>query len=51
MAEELAAVAEREGVPDLIGRIADEREVTTVEDLLPWLEEHQHPVLEMEPMF
>jgi acetyl-CoA synthase len=51
MAEEFAAVAEREGAPDLIDRIADERSVTTVEELLPWLEEHQHPVLEMEPMF
>ncbi len=51
MAEELAVVAEREGIPDLIDRIADERNVTTVEELLPWLEEHQHPVLEMEPMF
>ena len=50
MAEELAAVAERVGVPDLIDRIADERSVTTVEELLPWLEAHHHPVMEMEPM-
>jgi acetyl-CoA synthase len=51
MAEELKAVAEREGDPDLIEKIADERHVTTVEELLAWLEEHNHPVLAMEPMF
>lgn len=47
MAEEFKAVAEREGIPDLIDRIADERYVTTVEELLPWLEEHDHPALKM----
>lgn len=51
MAEELKAVAIREGEPDLIDKIADERNVTTVEELLVWLEEHNHPVLAMEPMF
>jgi acetyl-CoA synthase len=51
MSEELKAVAEREGDPDLIEKIADERSVTTVDELLAWLEEHNHPVLAMEPMF
>ncbi|GAB4558158.1 MAG: acetyl-CoA decarbonylase/synthase complex subunit alpha/beta [Anaerolineae bacterium] len=51
MAEELKAVAEREGIPDLIDRIADERVATTVEELLPWLEEHNHPALTMPPLF
>lgn len=51
MAEELQVVADREGDPDLIEKIADERQVTTVEELLAWLEEHNHPVLAMEPMF
>jgi acetyl-CoA synthase len=51
MADELAAVAEREGDPDLINRIADERAVTTVEELLAYLEEHNHPALVMESMF
>ncbi len=51
MAEELKAVAEREGDPDLIDRIADERNVTTVEELLAWLEEHNHPALVMDPIF
>ncbi|HEY64950.1 MAG TPA: CO dehydrogenase/CO-methylating acetyl-CoA synthase complex subunit beta [Caldilineae bacterium] len=50
MAEELKAVAEREGIPDLIERIADERVATTVEELLPWLEEHDHPALKMPPL-
>lgn len=50
MAEELKAVAEREGIPDLIERIADERVATTVEELLAWLEEHDHPALTMPPL-
>ena len=50
MVEELRAVAEREGDPDLIDKIADERNVTTVEELLPWLEEHDHPALKMPPI-
>ncbi|MCJ7726613.1 MAG: CO dehydrogenase/CO-methylating acetyl-CoA synthase complex subunit beta, partial [Acidimicrobiia bacterium] len=50
MAEELKAVAEREGDPELIDRIADERSVTTVEELLPWLEENGHPALTMDPI-
>jgi len=47
MADEFAAVAEREGVPDLIDLIADERNVTTVDELVAWLKEKNHPVLEM----
>jgi len=50
MAEEFKAVAEREGIPDLIDKIADERYVTTVEELLPWLQEHDHPALKMPPL-
>ncbi len=51
MAEELNAVAIREGDPDLVDRIADERNVTSVDQLLAWLEEHNHPALVMDPMF
>jgi acetyl-CoA synthase len=47
MAAEFAAVAERAGVPDLVERIADERSVSTVEELVEWVKEKQHPVLEM----
>ncbi len=51
MAEELEAVARREGDPDLISKIGDERVATTVEELLPFLEEKGHPALTMPPMF
>lgn len=51
MKDELQVVCEREGDPDLLSRIADEREVTNVDQLMAWLEEHEHPSLAMEPMF
>jgi acetyl-CoA synthase len=47
MAQELAAVAEREGVPDLIDLIADEHDVTSVDELSEWLKRKEHPVLDM----
>ncbi|MEJ2571670.1 MAG: acetyl-CoA decarbonylase/synthase complex subunit alpha/beta [Anaerolineales bacterium] len=50
MAEELTQVAEREGDPDLIEKIADETVCTEVEALLEYLQEKGHPALEMEPM-
>jgi len=51
MADEFKAVCEREGDPDLLDKIADERQVNTVEDLLAWLESHNHPAMVMDPMF
>ncbi len=51
MADEFQAVAIREGDPDLIDKIADERNVTTVEELLAWLEQSEHPAMTMEMMF
>ncbi|MFL7891545.1 MAG: acetyl-CoA decarbonylase/synthase complex subunit alpha/beta [Anaerolineales bacterium] len=51
MADELAAAAEREGDPDLINKIADERNATSVDELLAWMEEHNHPALVMDPIF
>ena len=51
MSEEFKAVCEREGDPDFLDRIADERNVTSVDDLLAWLEAHNHPAMAMEPMF
>jgi acetyl-CoA synthase len=51
MVEEFKIVAQREGDPDLIGKIADERSVTTVDELLTWLTEHEHPAMTMESMF
>jgi len=50
MSAEFQAVAEREGFPDFIDRIADSDSVTTVEELEKWIEEKEHPVLDMEPM-
>jgi len=50
MADELQYVAEREGIPDLIDRIADGDKIATVEQLQDWVEEVHHPVLEMPPM-
>mgnify|MGYP005850689495 CR=1 FL=1 len=51
MAEELKAVAIREGDPDLLDKIADETICTDVDGLLPWLEKVGHPALTMDPMF
>jgi len=51
MADEFAAVAEREGDPDLLDKIADERSAATVDELLVFMEEHGHPALVMDPMF
>jgi acetyl-CoA synthase len=51
MADEFKVVCAREGDPDLLGKIADEKNVTTVEELLAWLEAHNHPAMAMEPMF
>jgi acetyl-CoA synthase len=51
MAEEFKAVAIREGDPDLIDKIADDKSVSTVEELLAWMEEHNHPALTMDPIF
>jgi acetyl-CoA synthase len=50
MGDELQAVAEREGVPDLIDRIADGSTVATVDELVEWVHQKDHPVLEMGPM-
>jgi CO dehydrogenase/acetyl-CoA synthase beta subunit len=51
MSDEFKAVCEREGDPDFMGKIADEKNVTSVEDLLAWLEAHNHPAMAMEAMF
>jgi len=51
MADEFKVVTQREGDPDLLEKIADERHATTVDELLVWLEEHNHPALAMAPIF
>jgi len=50
MRDEFQAVAEREGIPDLIDKIADSDSVTTVEELQEWVKSKNHPVLEMPTM-
>jgi acetyl-CoA synthase len=50
MAEQLQQVAEREGVPDLLDKIADETICTDVEELVKFLTEKGHPALEMPPI-
>ena len=51
MADEFRAVAEREGDLDLINKIADERNASTVDELLAWMEQQNHPALVMDPIF
>ncbi len=51
MKAELTQVCAREGEPDLMDKIADERGVTTVEELLRWVTSRGHPVLKMSKMF
>jgi acetyl-CoA synthase len=51
MAEEFKEVAEREGDPDLIDRIADETICTDVDGLVEYLAEKEHPAMVMDSMF
>jgi acetyl-CoA synthase len=51
MAEQLQVVADREGDPDLINKIADASVCTEVEPLVEFLTEKGHPALEMPPIF
>jgi acetyl-CoA synthase len=50
MRTELEAVAEREGTPGMVDKIADGDVVTTVEELEAWVKEKDHPVLDMPSM-
>ncbi len=51
MAEQLKQVATREGDPDLIDKICDERAATDVEGLVRYITEKNHPALNMPPLF
>jgi acetyl-CoA synthase len=51
MAEELKEAATAAGDPDLLDKIADERVASSVEEMLPYLEEKSHPALTMDPLF
>ena len=47
----LEEVCEREGCPGLLDMICDETIATSVDELLPFLEEKGHPALTMDPLF
>ncbi|HEY97217.1 MAG TPA: CO dehydrogenase/CO-methylating acetyl-CoA synthase complex subunit beta [Dehalococcoidia bacterium] len=48
--ERFKARAEELGVPDLLDRIADETVGVTEEEILPFLQEKEHPALAMDPI-
>jgi len=49
-AEEIKAACEHAGEPDLMDKVADGDSATTVDELLPYLEQKGHPALTMDPM-
>ena len=49
-ADELKTACERAGVPDLMDKISDSDSATTLEELLPFLEQKGHPALTMDPL-
>ena len=48
--ERLNQRAEELGVPDLLDRIADETIGVTEDEILPFLQEKDHPALKMDPI-
>jgi len=50
IAERIKARAKEMGVPDLLDMIADETIGSTEEEILPFLQEKNHPALSMEPI-
>jgi acetyl-CoA synthase len=50
MYEKLEEICRKKGMPELLNKIADGTIVTSVEELLAFLEEKQHPALSMEPL-
>lgn len=52
LGEDLRRRAEEEGLgADFVDKIADETVGTTVEEIMPFLEESKHPALSLEPLF
>jgi acetyl-CoA synthase len=47
LADRIRESAAELGLDDLLDKIADETVATTIEDLMPWLEEKGHPALKM----
>ncbi|MBE9566115.1 MAG: CO dehydrogenase/CO-methylating acetyl-CoA synthase complex subunit beta [Proteobacteria bacterium] len=50
LADRIKERAAEVGLPDFYDKIADETVATTVEELVPWLEERDHPALKMDPL-
>jgi acetyl-CoA synthase len=50
LAEQLNEIAEREGVPDLLERIADETICTDVEEVVKYITDKNHPALSLPPL-
>jgi acetyl-CoA synthase len=50
MREQLNAIAEREGDPDLLDKIADETIATDVEGVVNYITEKNHPALSLPPL-
>jgi len=49
---EMTKIAEESGLgSDFVDKIADETIGTSTEEILPFLEEKQHPALAMDPLF
>jgi acetyl-CoA synthase len=51
MAEDLNGIFAAAGEPELLDKIADERVATSVDELVAYLTEKEHPALMMDPMF
>ncbi len=51
LGDQLQKVAEREGDPELLDKICDERIATDVEGLVAYVTEKNHPALTMPPLF
>jgi acetyl-CoA synthase len=50
LADQLNAIAEREGEPDLLDKIADETICTDVEGVVNYITEKNHPALSLPPL-
>jgi len=51
IAERFRGRAAEMGQPDLLDKVADETNATTVEELMAYLEQVGHPALTMDPLF
>jgi len=50
LAERIEARAGEMGLDGFLEKIGDETVATSVEELMPWLEQHDHPALKMDPL-